>query len=160
MSRDSIEGVAASFHFIRARAERRALNATIDRLVAPNAPNRAARCESDRAFVRFAKAGRLRLAVVAGSGTDAFRVATDLTERPALATSRVSYSSGSFGCLTHRFDLDKPVIAAVAGRASSGGLGKVTSRLKALAPARRGASRPEQGSDMQTAAETCAGGGP
>ncbi len=160
MSHDSIEEVAASFPLIRAQAERRVLDATINRPVAPNAPHGAAQCESDRAFVRFANAGRLRFAIVAGSGADAICAATDHKERLPLAASRDSYSSGSFVRLTHRFDLDKPVIATVNGRASAGGLAKAISRFKALGPSRRGASQPEQGADMRTENETSAGGGP
>ncbi len=97
-----------------------ALYVTINRPAARNALNRAAHRELGQGFDAFATDDTLRVAVIRGAGEKAFCSGSDLKE----ARERLSdeYPQSGFAGLTHRFDLDKPVVAAVNGHALGGGL--------------------------------------
>jgi crotonobetainyl-CoA hydratase len=72
------------------------------------------------AFNRYASDDSLRVAVITGSGDKAFCVGSDLKVRSA--TGGDDMPPTGFAGITERFDLWKPVIAAVNGHAIGGGL--------------------------------------
>ncbi len=89
---------------------------TLDRPEVLNALHLAAHVELSRIFDSFAVDPALRVAIVTGSGERAFCVGTDL--KSLAATGNYSYPRGGFA---KRFDLWKPVIAAVNGLCLGGG---------------------------------------
>lgn len=93
---------------------------TIDRPRVLNALNPAAHRELHAAFDAFAADSAHRVAVITGGGDRAFCVGTDLKERAE--TNADDYPPSGFAGLTRRFDLFKPVIAAVNGLALGGGV--------------------------------------
>jgi crotonobetainyl-CoA hydratase len=91
----------------------------IDRPWAANALDAAAQFELSDAFDAFAADPEQWVAVLAATGSRAFCAGGDLK---ALARDGVTdRPAAGFGGLTRRFDLDKPVIAAVNGAAFGGG---------------------------------------
>jgi crotonobetainyl-CoA hydratase len=96
------------------------LTITIDRPHVLNALHPEAHVELDRAFDLYAADDALRVAIITGAGDRAFCVGSDLK---ALAESGpCDYPSGGFAGITTRFDLWKPVIAAVNGLCLGGGI--------------------------------------
>lgn len=93
---------------------------TIDRPAAMNALNPQAHREIAAALDNFSADSALRVAVITGSGERAFCVGSDLKARAAANAD--DHPSTGFAGLTHRFDLMKPVIAAVNGLAIGGGV--------------------------------------
>ena len=93
---------------------------TIDRPAALNALNALAHRELSAALDSYAADSALRVAVITGAGERAFCVGSDLKAR-SLANADDHPPTG-FGGISHRFDLAKPVIAAVNGLALGGGV--------------------------------------
>lgn len=93
------------------------LQITIDRPPA-NAIDAAASRALGRAFQRFGDDPALLVAIVTGAGDRFFSAGWDLK---AAADGDEAWGEGGFAGLTERFDLDKPVIAAVNGYAAGGG---------------------------------------
>ena len=93
---------------------------TIDRPAMLNALNPRAHHELSAALDRFAADSALRVAIVTGTGERAFCVGSDLKTR-SIANADDHPPTG-FGGISHRFDLAKPVIAAVNGLALGGGV--------------------------------------
>ena len=109
-----------SLRHVRVRREGEALHVTVDRPTARNSLDRLAHRELNRVIDSFDADDGLRLAVIRGAGDKAFCSGSDLKEKAD--TAEEEYPLGGFAGLTHRFDSDKPVIAAVNGHAWGGGL--------------------------------------
>ncbi|MBI3708283.1 MAG: enoyl-CoA hydratase/isomerase family protein [Proteobacteria bacterium] len=95
---------------------------TIDRPKVLNALNPAAHAELARAFDLYAGDSSLRVAIVTGSGDRAFCVGSDLKAKAQSGKAGDDMPATGFAGLCMRFDLNKPVIAAVNGAAIGGGL--------------------------------------
>ena len=113
--------IMSAFDHIAGRARTRAiLWITIDRPQALNALNPQAHRELSAALDRTPPIPPLRVAVITGAGERAFCVGSDLKAR-AVGNADDHPPTG-FGGISHRFDLAKPVIAAVNGLALGGGV--------------------------------------
>lgn len=92
---------------------------TINRPQVLNAMNPAAHFEMQRVFDMYATDPDLHVAILTGAGERAFCVGTDLKELAVTGEHRKP--PGGFCGVTTRFDLCKPVIAAVNGLCLGGG---------------------------------------
>jgi enoyl-CoA hydratase/carnithine racemase len=93
---------------------------TINRPAALNALDPPAHRELSSALDDYAAKAALRVAVITGAGERAFCVGSDLKARAARNAD--DHPPTGFGGISHRFDLTKPVIAAVNGLALGGGV--------------------------------------
>jgi len=93
---------------------------TLQRPEVLNALHLAAHVELSRIFDAYAADAALRVAIVTGAGERAFCVGTDL--KSLARTGNYDYPRGGFAGITKRFDLWKPVIAAVNGLCLGGGV--------------------------------------
>ena len=109
-----------SFRFCRLDRAGHVLTITIDRPEVLNALHLDAHVELSRAFDLYAADPELRVAVITGAGERAFCVGTDL--KSLAQTGGYEYPYGGFAGITKRFDLFKPVIAAVNGLCLGGGV--------------------------------------
>jgi enoyl-CoA hydratase/carnithine racemase len=108
------------FEYVRLDREDAILTITIDRPEVLNALHLPAHIELDRAFDLYAADPALRVAIITGTGERAFCVGTDL--KSLAVTGDYDYPPGGFAGITKRFDLWKPVIAAVNGLCLGGGV--------------------------------------
>lgn len=110
----------SGFEHIQVEADSAILWITIDRPAALNALNPLAHRELSAALDDYAKDAALRVAVITGAGERAFCVGSDLKARAQRNAD--DHPPTGFGGISHRFDLAKPVIAAVNGLALGGGV--------------------------------------
>lgn len=96
------------------------LTLTLNRPQVLNALHPEAHCELSDAFDRYAADPELRVCIVTGAGGRAFCVGTDL--KALAATGDHAKPPTGFAGITHRFDLWKPLIAAVNGHCLGGGM--------------------------------------
>jgi len=112
-------GADTSHQYCIVRDEGRIRIVTINRPEVMNALNSEASHELEIIWNEFAQRDDLWVGIVTGAGVRAFSAGNDL-KRQAAGTRGPRPRNG-FGGLAHRFDLNKPLIAAVNGVAMGGG---------------------------------------
>jgi len=107
------------YRFVKVAREDHLTLITIDRADVLNALHPPAHHELATAFDEFASDPAQWIAIITGSGTRAFCAGNDLKHRAA--AGRQPLPASGFAGLTMRFDMYKPIIAAVNGLALGGG---------------------------------------
>lgn len=109
------------YRYIRLRREGRITVITINRPERMNALHREAQQELAHAFDAFSHDSAQCVVILTGEGPRAFCAGLDLKALVEDGPSEASMPATGFGGLTYRFDLHKPVIAAVNGACVGGG---------------------------------------
>jgi crotonobetainyl-CoA hydratase len=114
------EGDEMEYEFIRVDREERVTLITLNRPQAMNALCGPMHWELHHAFDAFDADPDQWVAILTGAGERAFSAGSDLKEMAQKGPKKAMPASG-YGGIVERFDLDKPVIAAVNGVAAGGG---------------------------------------
>ena len=110
---------ATDFRYCRYERDGAVLTITLNRPEVLNAMTPEAHFELDQAFNLYRDDASLQVAIITGTGDKAFCVGTGL--KALSATNNHQKPATGFAGITSRFDLFKPVIAAVNGMCFGGG---------------------------------------
>jgi len=113
-----------TYEFIKVIIDQHVTRIIMNRPEVLNAINQGMHNELQDAFDRFAADDAQYLGVIAGAGERAFSAGSDLKSIANSGSSRISphiYPISGYAGLIERFELDKPLIAAVDGVAVGGG---------------------------------------
>jgi crotonobetainyl-CoA hydratase len=109
----------SSHEFCKVEREGKLTIVTINRPEVMNSLHPPANMELEKAFNEFAKDPDQWVAIITGAGDKAFSAGNDLKYQAA--GNPITVPATGFAGLTARYDLNKPVIAAVNGLAMGGG---------------------------------------
>ncbi len=109
-----------SYEFIRTEVSGHVFTLTMNRPEVMNALHPAASFEMADAIDKFNDDPELWIGILTGAGDRAFSAGNDL-KATASGEGQSGFPDTGFGGITHRFDCNKPIIAAVNGVALGGG---------------------------------------